>query len=446
MTATPTIRQPSADEVMDAVITHAVFGSDPLVMTKSPPGAGKTFLVECTTMVGIAEAGMRCVCITPGVSQAYDLAERLLAYDIPRLELVHASHRELPPTLQGRITASHGWNVALNQGPGVVVANAHALAPYLPQLQRGVFDLTIVDEAYQMAAGDYMPVCDFSVRTLMAGDPGQLPPVSAIDTSNLEAATHKVHWAAPAYVLDRFPNTPVYNLPSTRRLLADSARLVQQSFYQDLPFDSAVDPARRRLHFGVAGVYSAIDRALDAIAAGASLVGIVLPGSPPVHEEADLGVAEVMAQAARRILVRQATWVGERDIDVADIGCIDPHVISGGAISDRLRQAGLGGVRVDTAEKWQGLQLPISIVRHPLSCVGRPTPFDLEAGRWCVALSRHQIGCVIVARASVDDAIRDYVHACDTAAAGARDLVWSGYQAHHRIWSELDRTGRLFRL
>lgn len=445
MTSAATAR-PSADHVMDAAITHAIFGRDPIVITKSPPGAGKTFLVECATMVAVAQEGMRVVCITPGVSQAYDLAERLLTYDLPRLELVHAHHRELPPTLQGRIVESHGWNATLNQGPGIVVTNAHALAPYLSQLQPGVFDLTIVDEAYQLAANDYMPVCDLSVRGLMAGDPGQLPPVSAIDTSNLEAATHKVHWAAPAYVLDRFPNTPVYNLPSTRRLLADSARLVQRAFYQDLPFDSVVDPTTRRLRFGVAGIHSAIDRALDAVADGASLVGLVLPGSPPVHEEADLGVAEVMAQVAQRILVRQATWVGQRTIDVADIGCIDPHVISGGAISDRLRQANLGGVRVDTAEKWQGLQLPISIVRHPLSCAGKPSPFDLKAGLWCVALSRHQIGCVIVARASVDEAIRGYVHACDTAAAGARDLVWSGYQAHREIWNELDRLGRIFRL
>jgi hypothetical protein len=53
----------------------------------------------------------------------------------------------------------------------------------------------------------------------------------------------------------------------------------------------------------------------------------------------------------------------------------------------------------------------------------RFTGFDLEAGRWCVALSRHQIGRIIVARQSVTDLIDDYVHTCDTVAAGARDTT-----------------------
>ena len=44
----------------------------------------------------------------------------------------------------------------------------------------------------------------------MVGDPGQLDPVNAVDTSNLEASPHKIHWSAPAYVLDRFPETPTH--------------------------------------------------------------------------------------------------------------------------------------------------------------------------------------------------------------------------------------------
>ena len=42
--------------------------------------------------------------------------------------------------------------------------------------------------------------------------------------------------------------------------------------------------------------------------------------------------------------------------------------------------AGRTQVRVETVERWQGLQLPISIVRHPLSRAGRPVAFDLKAG------------------------------------------------------------------
>jgi hypothetical protein len=446
MTAHLQARQDEANRVLDAAIERALFGIDPLTIVKSPPGAGKTFLVECASAVAVAAPAMRVVVVTPGVSQLYDVVDRLLGYRLPRLELAHAKHRTLPNFLAGRITASSGWTPGLNVGPGVLVTNAHLLAAYLDRLGPGTFDLMIVDEAYQLAASDFMPVADLATRVMLVGDPGQLDPVNSADTSNLEANAHKIHWSAPAYVLDRFPHTPVFGLPVTRRLLPDTSDLVQAAFYPDLPFRSVVDPNDRRLRFAVAGVEPGVDQALDAIMRGASLVAITVPGVAPAHEEADPEVAAVIARLADRVLVRQAEWVGQRLLTEADIGCIDPHVIAGGAISDRLRQFGRGGIRVETVERWQGLQMPISIVRHPLSRAGRPTGFDLEAGRWCVSLSRHQIGCIIVARQSVTDVIRDYVHSCDTVAAGAKDATWSGFRAHRTIWNALADQRRIFTL
>ena len=437
MTAQLQALQDESDSVLDAAIQHAIFGVDPLIIVKSPPGAGKTFLVECACTVAVDEPGMRVVVVTPGVSQLYDLVDRLLAYRLPRLELAHAKHRTLPKLLAGRITASSGWNGRLNHGPGVIVTNAHLLASYLDQLGPRSFDLMIIDEAYQLAASDFMPIADLAQRVLMVGDPGQLDPVNAVDTSNLEASPHKVHWSAPAYVLDRFPQTPVYPLPVTRRLPPSTSNLIQAAFYPDLPFQSVVDPNDRRLRFRVAGMQPGIDAALDAISSGASLVALTIRGAPPAYEEADSEVAAVIGQITDRLLVRQAEWVGHRTLTEADIGCIDPHVIAGGAITERLRLAGRTQVRVETVERWQGLQLPISIVRHPLSRAGRPVAFDLEAGRWCVSLSRHQIGCIVVGRASVTDVIRDYVHGCDTVAAGAKDATWSGFNAHRTIWNAL---------
>lgn len=444
MTRRATTQRDRADSVLDDAIRHALYGSDPLVVVKSPPGAGKTYLVECAAVAAVTAVGMKVVCITPGVKQAYDVAERTLAYDLRRRELVHAKHRELPASLQGRIIESKGWNPTLNQGPGVLIANAHALAPHLSRLSPATFDLAVIDEAYQLAAADFLPVADLAPRVLMVGDPGQLPPVNSVDAANLEASAHPMHWAAPAYALKRFPATPVYGLPVTRRLLPDTARLVQSAFYPDLPFTSVVDPAARRLRFELPGIDPRVDAVLDAIAAGASVVGLVVPGTPPVHEETDTEVAAIMARLAQRVLMRQGTWVGERLLDQSDIGCIDPNVITGGGVAAELRRLRLPKVRVETVERWQGLQVPLAIVRHPFSRVGKPAPFDLEAGRWCVSLSRHQIGCVIVARGSVENVLREYVHPCDSTAAGARDEVWSGFQAHARIWSELHRLGRIF--
>lgn len=445
MTALQTA-QDNADRVLEAAIAHAIFGTDPMVIVESPPGAGKTYLVECAAAVAVANPRMRVLVVTPGVSQAYDVVDRLLDYDLRRLELAHAQHRTLPDFLQGRITPAQGWNGGLNRGPGVVVTNAHLLHFYLDVLPSGSFDLMIVDEAYQLAAGDYLPIAALASRVLMVGDPGQLDPVNSADTTNLEAARHKIHRSAPTYVLDRFPDTPVYGLPVTRRLLPDTAALVQASFYPRLPFGSVVDPATRRLRLPIPGVLSGIDPALDAIVAGASMVAVLLPGAAPSYEEADSELSDLIAAIADRALVRQAEWVGQRALGEGDIGCIDPHVIAGGAISDGLRSRGRGNIRVETVERWQGLQVPISIVRHPLSRIGKPMPFDLEAGRWCVSLSRHQIGCIIVARETVRDVIAEYVHGCDTVAAGAEDATWAGYEAHRRVWTALDTQGRIFSL
>jgi hypothetical protein len=446
MTVPVQTRLAHADTVLDDAIERALFGTDPVTIAKSPPGAGKTFLVECAAAVAAGQPGMRVVIVTPGVSQLYDIARRFLDYRLPRLELAHAKHRVLPADLVGRINATNGWTTGMNVGPGVVLTNAHLLASHLAKLGPGSFDLMIVDEAYQLSATNFLPIAHLATRVLMVGDPGQLDPVSSADTTNLEAGEHKVHWSAPAYVLDRFPDTPVFGLPVTRRLLPDTAALVQQSFYPDLQFESVVDPVDRVLRFALPGVDGAIDRALDAVAAGRSLIAITLAGETPAHEEADLELSAVMARVADRFLVRQAEWVGRGLLGEDDIGCIDPHVIAGGAIGDELRQRGRGGIRIDTVERWQGLQMPISIVRHPLSRPGVPTAFDLEAGRWCVSLSRHQIGCIIVARASVTDVIRDYVHGCDTVAAGARDATWAGFEAHRTIWSALTEMGRIHAL
>ncbi|MGM5000128.1 AAA domain-containing protein [Tardiphaga sp. 538_B7_N1_4] len=362
----------NADAVIDQAINEAIFGSNPLLIVKSPPGAGKTYLVECAVAVATEQPQMRVVVVTPGVSQLYDIAGRLLAYRLPRLELAHATDRHLPPELEGRIHASNGWAAIQNAGPGVIVTNAHLLAAHLHRLGPNSFDLMIIDEAYQLAAADFLPIAHLAARVLMVGDPGQLNPVNSIDTTNLEAGVHKMHWSAPAYVLDRFPNTPVYGLPVTRRLLRDTSDLVQASFYSDLPFHSVVDPSMRRLRYAVPGVERGLDQALDAIASGRSLVAITLPGYAPANAETDVELAAVMARVVDRILVRQAEWIGQRLLTEDDIGCIDPHVNAGGAIGNALRQRGHNSVRVDTVERWQGLQLPISVVKHPLSLAIHP--------------------------------------------------------------------------
>ena len=42
--------------------------------------------------------------------------------------------------------------------------------------------------------------------------------------------------------------------------------------------------------------------------------------------------------------------------------------------------------------------------------------------------------------------IREYIHGCDTVAAGAKDVTWTGFEAHRSIWKALVDQRRVFAL
>ena len=334
----------------------------------------------------------------------------------------------------------------ISAGPGVVVSTVDKVATHLPNLPENCFDLLVVDEAYQLAFKQFLPVSSLAPRVLLVGDPGQLPPLVRADTARFEAADFRVHWPAPNELLRRYPGSPCFQLPATRRFLQDTVEIVQPSLYPELPFVSAVAPSERQLRFAVAGIGGAVDRALDMIANGASIVSLVLPTREPTFEEVDTEIADTVAAVVERFVRRQPSWIGEAELGSANIGCIDPHVQSGGAVRDRLRAMGLDDVMVDTPEIWQGGQRAFMVVKHPLSNGGRPEEFDLEAGRWCVMLSRHLHGSIVVARGNVDTELADYRHDCRHTPSGAEDAIWRGYRAHSGVWDALRRRCRLLPL
>ena len=71
------------------------FGTDAgLVIVESPPGAGKTWLVEQIVAMGVLCAGFNVCCVTPRASQGFDLLARLTAnFQLPRVEGLLAVHR-----------------------------------------------------------------------------------------------------------------------------------------------------------------------------------------------------------------------------------------------------------------------------------------------------------------------------------------------------------------
>lgn len=106
--------------------------------------------------------------------------------------------------------------------------------------------------------------------------------------------------------------------------------------------------------------------------------------------------------------------------------------MSGEQTAQLLRQRGIptGETHVVTPEIWQGVERPVMVVKHPLSGLNRFNSFHLEAGRFCVMLSRQQLGCIVVGRESIGLRLVEHRHACGERPFGGEDVEWSGWQAH----------------
>jgi hypothetical protein len=431
-------------EVLDAVLRRG----EPLVLVKSPPGAGKTRLVETVTAAGVHHGDLRVAVVTPRAEQSYDFVRRLFPAVPIRVELLQASKRRPPGDLVNLL----GGNIvrdprSLARGAGVVVGTAAKFGVSLEALGNDAFDLVICDEAYQLPYRDFAILAALSQQHLLVGDPGQLPPLVRADVARFEAARHHVHWPAPQELLRRHSGVPVIELPATRRLPQDSVHFVQPAFYPDLPFVSAVDPATRSISFVAAGLGTPIDRALDLLADGATTVCLVLPASDVPIDRVDEELALVAGNVVHRMLERGIHDGQGQPIAEGDVGGADAHVASGEAIRRELRRRAIGpATMVETPEIWQGLQRDVMVVKHPLSGVTRFGDFGLEPGRWCVMLSRHRRACVIVTRDGVGDLLDRHQHDCASRAMGVANAAWKGWRAHSMLWQRLDELGRLVRL
>jgi hypothetical protein len=93
-------------------------------------------------------------------------------------------------------------------------------------------------------------------------------------------------------------------------------------------------------------------------------------------------------------------------------------------------------VRVDTPERWQGLERKVMIAVHPLSGVTDPTSFELETGRLCVMASRHQCGLMVVTRDHIPDTLRQHIVSAEQP-VGRTDGAGLGHHRHTEFWSRL---------
>lgn len=408
-----------------------------LAIVKAPPGSGKTHtLIEVLSTV--VAAGQRVAVAAQTNNQADDICLRFAA-DHPEVSTVRFSSRgSLPPP---HYPVSVSWLTATSElptTPGVTVATTAKWSLTDIDLP---FDLLAVDEAWQMSWADLMQCTPLSERFLMIGDPGQIPPVVTIDVRRWETSPRAPHSAAPEIVLaERSLEADCYvgSLPACRRLPHESVQFVRP-FY-DFDFQPFVDPGAR-------GLDMPDSSDLADLADGRPLV-LTVP--TPLHGpplEVDHEVAEAVAAVVAALLTPDskvrlgAAADPARPLVPADVGVSSSHRVMNAAIAKALA-AWNGSIRVDTPERWQGLERPMMIVVHPLSGVVDPSAFDLETGRLCVMASRHQAGLVVLSRDHVGSTLADFVPGAGQA-PGRPDVVGRGHHAHIRFWESLNDQGRV---
>jgi len=412
------------------------WAGEPAVIVRSPPGAGKTWLVERLAIQSLARLGERVMLVTQTNQQSFDLARRLTE-DFPRFT-AHLFHRKglpLPEDLADRpnLARLQDWR-DLPSRPAIVIANAAkwawvgAIAP---------FDLMVVDEAFQLPDHRFHAIADLARRVVLVGDPGQIPPVVNAAVERWAGDAGGPHVPAPKALLARHPKVRQVRLPVSRRLVADTAYLVQPAFYPDLPF-TALSPGRR-LRGAATGV-----AALDSLLGGVSLVMRALEEAltgPVDTDLADEVAAMVGALAGAGWTVEDES--GARPLMARDIGVVCAHVSQVAAVQERL-PAGCEDVLVETADRFQGLEREVMLVHHPLSGRADASAFHVEAGRLCVMLSRHRAGCVVVGRAGMGRLLREYAPSGERPLGVDEDPEFEGWRAHLALLDRLEAEGRVY--
>jgi hypothetical protein len=227
----------------------------------------------------------------------------------------------------------------------------------------------------------------------------------------------------------------------------DTADIIRP-FY-DFPFETWAEPDGRQLRpaRGGRGPHAAV---VDRLQSG-SIAGVTLPtpdGGPPL--ECDEEIAALAVASAVLLLERQPECYYDGTCEAlkpADIGLCATHQVMNAQMELVQQRYGrnLRALRVDTPERWQGLERKVMIMVHPLSGVTAPSAFDLETGRLCVMASRHQISLVVVSRDHLNETLADHLPVAGQA-VGRPDVAGRGHFQNGVFWSTLLNQDRVIAL
>jgi hypothetical protein len=432
------------DAVRQVLLTQ--YDGVPAVRLDSPPGAGKTGVVERLAVQGMAHLAERCMVVTQTNQQAFDLARRC-ARGFPGMNFVLLVRRDL--TIHEDLTVLPNLTVIRNSadlqpGPCVVIANARRWSWSAAGVHEG-FDCMIVDEAFQLSDHHFHEIANVAERVVLVGDPGQIAPVVNAQLERWRTDPAGPHVPCSDALLARHPDDVlILQLPVSRRLVPDTVEVVQPAFYPDLPFGALTAPGERRIVSTAAGKMP-LDAPIDLAARGASLVVVELPAR--VTGEADPELAGAMVGLVDRLFERGTIVVEggeEQPLEPGMVGIVCAHVSQVHSVQERLG-SGMDDVLVETADRFQGLERHVMLAHHPLSGRADADEFHLDAGRLCVMMSRHSVTCFIFARAGMEGMLLRHAPSGDRVLGSDEDEEFEGWNAHLSVLRALRERGRVVR-
>jgi hypothetical protein len=442
-----------ADELVHDVVRRFVSDETNLAgkrfaaVVASPAGAGKSYLV--TTVAGAAaastqERGGTIAIGTPTNDQAYGLVESIATrFPDTSVAFVPATGRALPHRTAARPNVSQVKAVDAGGFP-IIVATLDKLGDASSRGDLPSFRYLCIDEAYQGDAAKYFKVGDVASRHLLVGDPGQLDPFTTIDDpGRWKGLDEDPTQTAVQVLLRNHPMTALYQMPITRRLSADAVPVVE-AFYPGHPFRAWTLPGARRTKLVPSigrGKVARLDATLE-LAAAQGWAWLQLPGTPVLT--ADPTTIQAIISLIKRLRDRSPELASERTggkwepLQPSRLAVAVSHNDQKDFMRAALDQTGLHDVRVDTANKLQGLEFDFVVAWHPLAGLPEADGFHLDPGRLCVMLTRHRHGCIVVGRASDPELVTELPPTSDVWLGHDPDPVLDGWFAHSLVFDRLE--------
>ena len=368
-------------DMIGAVVASLLKLDRSYLAVQGPPGTGKTYLASRVIRKLVETYGWR----IGVVAQSHKVVENVLQ------GVVSAG---LDPEYVGKVPQGGSldpeaptppWTVlranghqrfldnALRLGRGAVVGGTAWDFSNTQRFGRGELDLLVIDEAGQFSLAPTIAAAVSAQRLLLLGDPQQLPQVSQ------GSHPEPVDVSALGWLIDDHDTLPEYLgyfLDATRRMHPALADIDSRLSYEG------------RLH--------AHPTSAARIVHGATSPGLAW------HPVTHVGNATHSPEEAARVVELVSTHLtasitepdGQtRPFTEHDIIVVAAYNAQVECVTQTLRQAGYGGVRVGTVDRFQGQEAVIAVVTLAASSpadVPRGLEFLLMRNRLNVAISRAQ--------------------------------------------------------